>query len=174
MEKQSGNGILEEFRIEFSACWQRLPNKGFFLGLLGAWLALFHFLGNSTLGYAPTHSLPLWLYYTSVGNSKSLLEADGAYVLLVPFVVLFLMWFKRRELIALQLRPWWPGLGLVGLGLGFHLLGYAVQQPRLSILALITGIYGLMGLAWGPVWLRATFFPFFLLGFCIPVGSRLR
>ena len=42
MEKQPGNGILEEFRIEFADCWQRVPNKGFFLVLLTAWLALFH------------------------------------------------------------------------------------------------------------------------------------
>jgi hypothetical protein len=49
MEKQPVNGVLEDFRIEFLECWHRMPNKGFFLVLLAAWLALFHFLGNSTL-----------------------------------------------------------------------------------------------------------------------------
>jgi len=37
--------------------------------------------------------------------------------------------------------------------------------------ALFTGIYGLMGLAWGPKFLRASFFPFFLFIFCVPFGT---
>ena len=90
MENQSGNGVLEEFRIEFLNCWQQLPDKGFFLCLLASWLALFHLIGNSTLGYAPTHSLLEWMYLTVLGNSKSLIEADGAYTLFVPLVVLVL------------------------------------------------------------------------------------
>jgi exosortase len=48
---------------------------------------------------------------------------------------------------------------------------YLVQQPRLSILAFFAGVYALMGLAWGWPWLRASFFPFILFVFCIPVGS---
>ena len=45
------------------------------------------------------------------------------------------------------------------------------QQPRLSIIALFIGVYGLTGLAWGWPWLRASFFPFILFGFCVPLGS---
>ncbi|MEW6159480.1 MAG: exosortase/archaeosortase family protein, partial [Verrucomicrobiota bacterium] len=40
-----------------------------------------------------------------------------------------------------------------------------------SIVGLFTGIYGLMGLAWGFAFLRASFFPFFLFAFCIPLGT---
>ena len=171
MQKQPLNGILEEFRIEFMDCWQRLPNKGFFLILLTIWLALFQFLGNSTLGYTPTASLLQWMYATNTAGGANLLDSEGAFTLLIPFVVLFLFWLKRRELMGLELKLWWPGLFFIALGLSLHLLGYAVQQPRISILALFAGIYGLTGLAWGPAWLRASFFPFFLLGFCIPLGS---
>jgi exosortase len=53
-----------------------------------------------------------------------------------------------------------------------HVLGYALQQPRISIVALFTGIYGLMGLAWGREWLRKSVFPFFLFVFCIPLGGQ--
>jgi exosortase len=73
-------------------------------------------------------------------------------------------------LLALRLQLWWPGLLLVGLGLVLHLVGYMGQQPRVSIIALFTGIYGLMGLAWGREWLRDSFFPFFLFAFCVPLG----
>jgi len=47
MPDQPTDGIIEEFRTEFLKCWERLPNKGFFLVLLAAWLALFQFRGNS-------------------------------------------------------------------------------------------------------------------------------
>jgi len=171
MENESSNGVLEEFRIEFLSCWQRLPNKGFFLAMFTLWLGLFHFWGNSTFGYISTPSLISWAYYAFVGGSANLLEADGAYGLLVPVVVLFLFWLKREELLALELRAWWPGLGMVAAALALHLVGYVVQQPRISILGMIFGIYGLMGMAWGWAWLRASFFPFFLLAFCLPMGS---
>ena len=33
------------------------------------------------------------------------------------------------------------------------------------------GLYGLIGLAWGAKWLKASFFPFFLFAFCVPISS---
>jgi exosortase len=170
MDRAQVNGILEEFRIEFMYCWERLPNKGFFLVLLVAWLGLFQFLGNSTLGYTPTPSLLVWMCRVYTAGGANLIESEGSFVLLIPFVVLFLFWLKRKELIGLELRPWWPGLLLMTMGLAMHLFGYMAQQPSISIIALFTGIYGIMGLAWGWAWLRASFFPFFLFGFCLPLG----
>jgi exosortase len=169
MDKQAANGILKDFRIDFVDCWGRLPNKGFFLILLAAWLALFQFLGNSTQGYIPTPSLLNWMYivYRPSIDPGASDEAHGA---IVPFVVLAIFWWKRKQLLALELRLWWPGLLLVGLALVLHLVGYMGQQPRISIVALFTGIYGLTGLAWGREWLRNSFFPFFLFAFCVPLG----
>lgn len=171
MDTQPANGILEEFRIDFMDCWRRLPNKGLFLVLLAAWLALFHFLGSATLGYVRTTSLFGWMYNAYSAGGSSLFEADEGYGLLIPLVVLVLFWVKRRELMALELGLWWPGLLLVAGGLVIHIVGYAVQQSRISVVGLFTGIYGLMGLAWGAGWLRVSFFPFFLFVFCIPLGS---
>ena len=169
MDKQPANGILEDFRIDFLDCWQRLPNKAFFFILLVAWLALFQFLGNSTEGYIPTSSLLKWMYivYLPSGDEGG---ADDSHGRFIPFVVLALFWWKRKQLFAHKLDLWWPGLLLVGLALGLHVVGYMVQQQRISIVALFTGIYGLMGLAWGREWLRNSFFPFFLFVFCIPLG----
>jgi len=169
MEKQPANGILEDFRIEFMDCWQRLPNKGLFLVLLVAWLALFHFLGNATLGYIPTPSLLSWMHMV-YASSTDTGGSDDSHGKLIPFVVLGLFWWKRKQLLVLPLQTWWPGLLLVALALALHLLGYMVQQPRISIIALFTGIYGLMGLVWGRQWLRESFFPFCLFVFCVPLG----
>ena len=168
MEKPSNIGILEEFRLEFLECWQRLPNKGFFLVLFVAWLALFQFLGNSTLGFIKTQSLLKWMYIVSKPNDTG---EDDSHANFVPIIVLGLFWWKRKELMALEIKTWMPGLFVLGCGLIVHIVGYLAQQPRISIVGLFTGIYGLMGLAWGPAWLRKSFFPFCLLIFCVPLGT---
>ncbi len=168
---QPTNGILEEFRLEFLDCWQRLPNKAFFFVLLAAWLLLFQFLGSSTLGYVKSPSLYSWMYNAYTEGGKSFAESDNSFGALVPFAVLLLLWLKRRELMSVPLAAWSPGLLLLSVALVLHVLGYAVQQPRLSVLGLYTGIYGLAGLAWGGRWLRASFFPCFLLVFCVPLGQ---
>ena len=71
------------------------------------------------------------------------------------------------------MKIWPPALLFVGLGLVLHITGYMIQEPRLSIVALFTGIYGLMGLAWGPTWLRHSFFPFCLFIFSVPMSVVL-
>ena len=151
MANQPENGILEDFRIQFLECWHRLPNKGLFLGLLVAWLALFQFVGNSTLGYISTPSLLEWMHTVYSGDDAS--GSDDGRGRFIPFVVLGLFWWKRKQLLTLPLNTWWPGLLLVAFAL-----------------VLCTGVYGLMGLAWGRQWLRESFFPFILFVFCVPLG----
>ena len=148
-------------------CWHRLPNKAFFFALLAAWLALFQFLGNAILGYVHTPSLFAWMI--GAYNSPSSDDGHGNFI---PFLVVGLFWWKRRELLALPLNLWWPGLLILLAALMLHVAGYAIQQPYLSIAALFAGIYGLMGLAWGPAWLRNSLFPFFLFIFSVPLGQR--
>ena len=169
MDNNSGNGILEDFRIQFLECWHRLPNKEFFLVLLAAWLALFQFLGNSTLGYINTPSLLHWMYSAYASNPDAN-GSDDSHGKFIPLVVLGLFWWKRKALLDLKVRLWWPGLLIIGCALVLHLLGYLAQQPRIAIVALFLGIDGLTGVAWGPDWLRESFFPFCLFAFCVPLG----
>jgi exosortase len=149
-------------------CWRQLPDKTFFFTLLAAWLALFQFLGNSTFGYSHSSSLFGWM---SMAYNNSGDDTDDAVGNLIPFLVIGLFWWKRRELLELPLRIWPSALLFVGLGLVFHILGYLIQEPRVSIIALFTGIYGLMGLAWGRAWLRHSLFPFFLFIFSVPFST---
>jgi exosortase len=151
-------------------CWHRLPNKGFFFALLAAWVALFQFLGNSTFGYLNSPSIFRWMLMSYTNNPVS---SDDAYVNVIPFLVIGLFWWKRRELLGLPLKIWPPALGFVVLGLVLHIAGYLIQEPRVSIIAFFVGIYGLMGLAWGPEWLRKSLFPFFLFIFCVPLSVVL-
>src|SRR5437868_2313790 len=168
MDKSANTGILEQFRLEFLDFWQRLPDKGFFFVLLFGWLALFQFVGNSTLGFIKSEPLLKWMYIVSKPNHTG---DDDSHALFVPFIVLALFWWKRKELLTPRVHTWMPGLLIIAAGLMIHIVGYRVEQPRISIIGLFTGIYGIMGLAWGPEWLRKGFFPFWLLIFCVPLGT---
>ena len=160
--------------------WRGMPNKGAVAVLLLAWTALFHFLGNSTLGYVDTTSLFGWWYWvnTRVGERpdgshdiNKILGADEAYTWFVPLVVLFLLWNRRQELVALSKRVYFPALAILFSGIVLHILGYMIQQARLSVIGYIVGLHGLTGLVWGPKWMLATLPPFALLGFCMPIGA---
>ncbi len=153
------------FRSDFTAVWQGIPDKGLFFGLLAAWLGLFHFLGNSTFGYTKTGSLFGWLSYCYQNS------ADDLHGYLIPFVVLALFWWKRDELLAAPKRQWWWGVLLLVFALLLHVAGFMVQQTRISVVAFFIGVYALTGLTWGPKWLRASFFPFFLFVFCLPLST---
>jgi exosortase len=130
------------------------------------WTGLFAWLGISTFQVLDTTSLFDWMF--NVYSSPAVDEQHG---MLIPFVVMVLVWWKREELAAQPTAIWLPGLALVAVGLLLHLTGYVVQQPRLSVMGFFLGIYGLMGLAWGLPWLKTIFFPYFLLAFCVPVGE---
>jgi len=146
--------------------WALLPNKTFLFALAAAWVLLFHFLGNSTMGYFRTNSLFGWMFDIYMSQS-----GEDQYGLLIPFVVLILFWWKRRDLVAGSLGFWWPAFFLVTGALVLHVVGFMVQEPKLSLIAFLIGLFGLTGLVWGKHWLRASLFPFFLLVFCMPTGD---
>lgn len=146
--------------------WRLLPNKWFYFSLTTAWVALFIFYGNTPLSYFDSASLPGWMF--SQYTSPSLDEGHG---LLIPFVVLALYWWKRKELTAQPAGLWWPALGMIVFALLMHFAGFMSQQQRLSVVAFFLGLYALTGLAWGWHWLKASFFPFFLLVFCVPISE---
>lgn len=157
--------VLEEFWEEFQQVWKRIPNKTLFLSLLALWFALFHFLGNSTLGYIKSKSMFSWMYFSFSTNEN---DEHG---LLIPFVVLGLCWWKREQFRLLVARIWWPAMALVAFGLVIHVLGYVIQQTRVSIMGFFVGLYGLIGLTWGWPVMKTIFFPYFLFGFCVPLGT---
>lgn len=167
--KQAKSSSWEELAADTFRCWQQLPNKGFFFILLAGWLLLFQFYGNATFGYiAHSASLMYWMYFTYTNPMSHGEDGQGA---LIPFVVIAILWWKRKELVSLPNHAWWPAILMLATAAILHVVGYMVQQPRISIVALFIGIYALMGLAWGPQWLRSSFFPFFLFVFCIPITS---
>ncbi len=160
-------GPQPSFWAEFQDYCGRVPDKWLFLTLLAAWFALFHFIGISAFNFATKEpSIFQWLY-----NAWNQDDMDCSQGNLIPWVVAILFWVKRRELAASITGVWWPGLAVVGLALLIHILGFLVQQPRLSVIALCLGMYGLIGLVWGWRTMWKSFFPMFLFAFCMPLGS---
>lgn len=164
-----GTALLAAVGVLILRCreeWRLLPNKWFFLALATAWVTLFAVLGNSTFNYLDSPSLMAWMF--NIYTSPLVDEGHG---LLIPFVVLALYWWKRKDLVAEPAGLWWPAIFLVVFALLLHFVGFVAQQQRLSIIGFFLGLYGLTGLAWGRYWLKASFFPFFLFAFCIPVAE---
>jgi exosortase len=155
-------GFVEEAVL----IWQRLPHKLLFGILFGAWIALFHYYGNATLGYIKTPSLFSWakgVYTWPAGDDQ-----HGQYV---PYAVPIFLWLKRKELAEITARIWWPAVFYFAGAVLLHFIAFRVQQARISVLAFILGLHALIGLLWGREALRRTIFPIFLLLFCIPFGS---
>lgn len=157
---------FESFQQEFAELWQAIPNKGLFFVLLGGWVLLFALVGNPTMGYFKTPSLFGWLYgtYTRPGS-------EDEHGLLIPFIVLGLLWWKRRALMEVEKEIWLPGLIPLGLATALHVFGYLIQQPRISAAALFGGFYSLIAVVWGWRFARACLFPMVLLIFSMPLGD---
>jgi hypothetical protein len=147
--------------------WRSFPLRWQVVALVAAWTALFQFLGHSTLGYVNTRSLFGWWFWV---HTQGLEDADGSvhvlrildseefHAWLIPAVVLILLWCRRDDLVAMPKRVCWPALGIFVGGVLIHVLGYVVQQARVSVVGYFVGLYGLTGLLWGAAWLRAALF----------------
>ena len=164
-EKIDRPSALKAFRREFPIVWKSIPYKGVFVSLLVGWVLLFEFFGNSTFGYVQTHSLFMWMFWVYQ------ITPDDEHGLFIPFLVLALFWWKRKDFIGLRAQPWLPGLLLVAAALLLHIVGFLAQQVRISIAAFYFGIYALIGAVWGVSALRRTFFPMCLFAFAVPLGT---
>jgi exosortase len=163
--KAEGQGDLS-LRDEASLFLRGLPGRNLGLALVLSWGALFLFLGNATFGYVSTPSLFAWTV-----NAFQSGDEDGL-GLFVPLVVLVLAWWQRDELVSIPKSPSILGAGIFVFGLLLHVAGYVFQQPKISILAFIIGLFGIMGMLWGRRWMKSVFFPYWLLVFCVPLGQQ--
>ena len=159
--------MLQELR----SLWDSLPHKAAFGLVVAAWFALFHFLGNSTLGYIQTDSMFGWLQAVYEGGAQQ--GRDDELGLMIPWLVGAIIVMRRSELTAIAKEPWTPALALVPMGLLLHLSGYVVQQTRLGVVGFLVGLFGIMGMYWGRAWMRGFAFPYLLFFFCVPISVFL-
>jgi exosortase len=117
--------------------------------------------------------LLLWLYFPTlrhlVGQWWS--DPDFSHGFFVPLFSAFVIWQERSRLTALDIRPSWWGLLLLGFGMCLLVvgqLGADIFLPRLSLLIVLASLIGLF-LGWK--FFRALLFPWAFLFLMIPVPA---
>jgi exosortase len=131
-------------------------------GLVG--LVCFQVFGNATRGYIDTASLFTW-WFRQWGIPQA--ELGHAWFV-VPAALLLFAWNLRRfparpEAEPLGWLPWLAGSSLL------HVLGFLVQQPRLSLLGLLLFPYALLRLSGRRGWAAAAVFPLAFLLLAMPL-----
>jgi EpsI family protein len=138
---------------------------------------LFQFFGNANRGYIDTASLFYWWGFQWT-NANS--ETQHGWLILG--ISGFLFWrnlsiadrgLRIADLSEPKLaerNPPWCALAALVAGLALHALGFAVQQARLSILALLLFTWGVLRLGGGRRWSDAAAFPLAFLVFAIPLN----
>ena len=96
---------------------------------------------------------------------------DASHAKLIPWVVLAMLWYRRKRLLGMVGEVWWVGLAALALAVAIHVVGFLVQQPRLSMVGLFFGAWVLAGLVWGWGFAKAALFPFAMFAFCVPLGG---
>ncbi len=157
--------LAQEFTAELILYWKQWPHKILFGCLFTAWVLLFDYFGNSTLGYMNTPSIFGWLEYCYY-NSE-----DDSFGRWIPPMVIGLFWWKRQEMREAISGPWKGALPLLIAAIILHLAGYMIQQTRISMFGFLLGIYSLLGLTWGRKFMWASTFPMVLLVFCVPLNA---
>jgi len=143
-----------------------LPERGFFLSLFVVWMVIFQFLGNSQSIPVKSPSLFQWMWAS--WNVDTLDSSHGK--LIIP-LVLGLLWWKRKEVMASIKGIWWPALIPLTMSVLIHVAGFINQQTRISLIAFFLGLYSIVGLAWGWKTMKTVFFPFVMFAFCMPLGT---
>ncbi|HLI33562.1 MAG TPA: exosortase/archaeosortase family protein [Terriglobia bacterium] len=98
-------------------------------------------------------------------------EEAYSYGILVPAVSAYLLWRRRRELIALQNAPWTPGLVLVVLGCALRAMGERGDILCVSGAGFILVLIGAVGFLWGRARARIVAMPLAFLIFMVPLPS---
>lgn len=134
--------------------------------------AVFQFFGNATRGYIDTSSV-FWWWGVQWFDAAS--EAEHGLLILGVSAWLLGRNLKKRE--STERGPESVDEGLKGaaaalvLGLALHALGFAAQQTRVSIVALLVFTWGVLRLGGGRRWGAAAMFPLGFLVLAIPLGA---
>jgi exosortase len=129
---------------------------------------VFQWFGNNTHGYIETRSLFYWW-----GYQWSDPASEGEHGWLILVISAWLLWRNLgrgdKWHVTSGKWSWLPGVAMLG-GLAVHLLGYLMQQGRISIIGLLLFVWGLVAFADGRRWGRAAAFPLAFMVFAIPLN----
>lgn len=90
---------------------------------------------------------------------------------LIPFAVLFLVWYHRDALRAARKEGSNLGLAFIAAGVICYLIAARAFQPRVALFGFPFLVYGMVLYLWGREVARILRFPIALLFFMIPLGA---
>lgn len=96
-------------------------------------------------------------------------DEDVNHGFLVPLVALWIAWERREQILALELKPAWWGIGVMLWGVAQGYIGWLGAElflQRTSVLILLVGSLLTIG---GTALVRVLAFPLLLLPFMIPI-----
>jgi exosortase len=179
------NGTGSGDRIFFSERFRLAAlSRGEWAGIAGAAMIaaflfiLFHYMGN-TVDTVNSRSAFFWMWarwqdtisFGGVGaNHPDASGADYSHGILIPFVSIWAVWYRRRELLAASRQMDVRGLPLIMLALLMHWVGAKMQQTRISLMALVILLWAIPFLFWGWKSAKHLIFPVGYLIFCIPLN----
>ena len=169
---------MEERKTDQSLIWSdrwrlgalsktELINIGLFSILIGMLFLMFHLLGN-TVSNVDSRSAFVWMI--ARWNDKISFGADYSHGYLIPFVSLWIVWYKRDEFFAAPKKICMTGLYVILLALLMHWVGAKMQQTRLSLMSLILLIWGIPFYFFGWQVAKLLIFPCAYLIFCVPLN----
>lgn len=133
---------------------------------------MFHHWGNTYAGLDARHATRSMFIWLTERWSDSALSFGGNYShgWLVPVVSMWLVWIRRRELLAVERRNSRLGWVVILAALALHWMGARGELPQLSVVGFIGLIFGvpLYFFGWGVA--RIVFFPCVYLLFAVPLG----
>lgn len=137
-----------------------------------AGVLLFHCWGNATRGYIDTASLWRWWSFQWLDPQS---ETEHGWLILG-----LSGWLLVRNVRARTPGPRdagtdgpgtvWPAAAAMAAGLALHAVGFAAQQGRVSIVALLVFAWGVLRLGGGRRWGAAAVFPLGFMLFAIPIN----
>lgn len=137
-----------------------------FCGIVGA--VVFQWFGNATRGYIVSDSLFYWWGFQWVNPGS---ESEHGW--LISGMSLWLFWRNLRSLPVPTegglVYRFAPAMAM-GAGLMIHLLGFAMQQTRISIVGFLIFTWGVLALGGGRKWGRAALFPLTFMLLAIPLN----
>lgn len=135
--------------------------------MIGLLFMLFHMLGNTVEGIG-SRSAFRWMF--ARWKDTISFGADYSHGVLIPFVSLGILWYKRAEIFEVPKAVDWRGLVVVIGALFLHWLGAKMQQTRFSLMSLILLIWGIPFYLYGWQLAKKLIFPCAYLIFCIPLN----
>lgn len=160
--------------MEVNSRMNRIPPWLPVLVCAAAGLVVFQFFGNATRGYIHTRSLFWWWGWQWFDPGSETQHGP-----LVVAAAAWLFWRNARNARnaagARARAGCAPALAAMLGGLALHVAGYAMQQTRVSIVALLVFAWGVVALAdrcksGGVSWARAAVFPLGFMLLAIPFG----